>query len=176
MIPFEKAVDMLKIEMDKPFHAAINDAYYTARVMQRAHLKNLKEKYTYDIYRHPKSKDEEILDFHNSIIERITMEYPSKRDAMSNKELSGVVCPKCGKPTKRRVKWFQMNGGNQVAVGKCLIHGNVMATIKFKPASDSRDDVFAIERVEKIKRRKYIELKDKREKMLEKKRIIREIS
>ena len=139
-----KAVDRLKIDRDRPFHAAINDAYYTARVMQVAKLGKIDEKYTFDIYRHPKKHEEAILEFHNGMIDQISEEYPSRNEAMSDDSVNLILCPKCGRKTTRKIKWFQTPSGTEVSVGKCFLHGNIMATAKLKPASDSSDAIFVV--------------------------------
>ena len=87
-----------------------------------------------------------------------------------------VYCPKCGRITTGKIKWFHLNNGSQVAVGKCFRHGNMMATIRFKPASVSSNNVFVVKKVEPIKKKKYKEVLDKRERILEKRRIIKDPS
>ncbi|MCR5212926.1 MAG: exonuclease domain-containing protein [Eubacterium sp.] len=166
----EKAIDYLRINNDRPFHAAINDAYYTARVMQVAKLGKINDKYTFDLYRHPKKHEDAIVAFHNGIIDQISEEYPSRNDAMADSEISTILCPKCGRKTSRRVKWFQLPSGTELSVGKCFLHGNIMATIKLKPASDSSDSVFVVKKVVPISKTKFKEIKDKKDIYDEKKR------
>ncbi len=166
----EKAIERLKIERDRPFHAAVNDAYYTARVMKEAKLGKIDDKYTFDLYRHPRKHEEAIVAFHNGIIDQISEEYPSRVEAMSDMDINTVVCPRCGRRTTRRVKWFQLPSGTELSVGKCFLHGNIMATIKLKPASDSTDAVFAVKKVMPISKTKFREIKNKKANYDEKKR------
>ena len=172
----EKAVERLKLKQERPYHAAINDAYYTAMIIQKGHLGKLEDKYIFDMYRHPKDVSDEIMDYHNGVLDQITADYPSKKAAMNNKDISGVYCAKCGRVTTGRIKWFHLNNGSQVAVGKCFRHGNMMATIRFKPSSVSSNKVFVVKKIEPIKKKKYKEVLDKRDRIFEKRRIIQDPS
>ena len=93
-----------------------------------------------------------------------------------NQDVNRVYCPKCGRITTGRIKWFHLNNGSQVAVGKCLRHGNMMATIKFKPSSVSSSNVFVVKKIEPIKKKKYKEVLFKRDRLLEKRKIIKDPS
>ena len=165
----EKAVNFLKIESDRPFHAAVNDAYYTARVLASGKFGDITDKYTFDVYRHPKSKDEEIVEYHNKVLDHISGEYETRADAMADAEITSVKCSRCGRKTARKIDWFQNSNGTEYAVGKCFRHGNMLASLKFKPASDSSDRVFAIKKIVPISKMKYREIKARRD-ALEKKR------
>ena len=167
----EKAVDYLGIEMSRPFHAAVNDAYYTGMVLKYGRLGNIEEKYTFDVYRHPKKKEDSITAFHNKILDHISGEYESKRDAMEDSELTSVKCSRCGGKTTKRIEWFQSAGGTEYAVGKCFRHGNMLASLKFKPASDSSDRVFAIKRISPISKARFKEVKSRSDAVEEKKRL-----
>ncbi len=172
----EKAVERLKLKQERPYHAAISDAFYTSMIIQKGHLGKFEDKYIFDMYRHPKEASDEIMDYHNGIIDQITIDYPSKKDAMKNQDVNRVYCPKCGRITTGRIKWFHLNNGSQVAVGKCLRHGNMMATIKFKPSSVSSSNVFVVKKIEPIKKKKYKEVLFKRDRLLEKRKIIKDPS
>ena len=165
----EKAVNFLKIESDRAFHAAVNDAYYTAKVLAGGKFGDITEKYTFDVHRHPKSKDEEIVEYHNKVIDHISGEYESRADAMADPEITSVKCSRCGRRTSRKIDWFQNTNGTEYAVGKCFRHGNMLASLKFKPASDSSDRVFAIKKIVPVSKAKYKEVKARRD-ALDKKR------
>ena len=166
----EKAVERLHMQKNRPFHAAINDAYYTARIMQEAELGDISEKYTFDTYRHPKSHDEVIIDYHGGVIDEITEEYASKVDALEDSHLRTICCSRCGRKTTRRIKWFMNGSGVYYSVGNCFRHGNMLATARIKPASDSSDEVFVIKRVVPISKRRYKEIRERKEELLKKRR------
>ena len=166
----EKAIDYLNLNEDRPYHAAINDAYYTARVMQDGGLGDFEEKYVYDTYRHPKKSNQNIHDFHDGIFEEILGEYGSKKDALSDKHVTDIRCSHCGKKTNKIIKMFQLNNTTCLGVGKCFKHGRMLSTVKFRPASDSMDTIFVVKKVVPINKSRFNEVKKRRTVIAEKKR------
>ena len=103
------------------------------------------------------------------MLDHISGEYETRADAMADAEITSVKCSRCGRKTARRIDWFQNTNGTEYAVGRCFRHGNMLASLKFKPASDSSDKIFAIKKIVPIIKVKYKEIKARRD-MLEKKR------
>ena len=166
----EKAVKRLKLSQDRPFHAAINDAYYTARIMQEGKLGKFSEKYVYDTYRHPRKRGDSIHDFHGGIFEEILGEYASKKDALSDPRVTDIRCVKCGKITSNQIKLFHVNNNTGLSVGFCAKHGRMLSTLKFKPASDSMDTVFVQKKVVSINKRKFGDIQRRKDVLSEKKK------
>ncbi|MBO4591124.1 MAG: exonuclease domain-containing protein [Eubacterium sp.] len=166
----EKAIEHLKLNEDRPYHAAINDAYYTARVMQDGGLGDITEKYVYDTYRHPKRKSQNIHDFHDGIFEEILGEYGTKKEALSDKHVTDIRCAVCGKKTTNIIKTFQINNTTCMGVGKCYKHGRMLSTLKLRPASDSSDSVFVVKKVIPINKTRFKEIRVKKDVIAEKKR------
>ena len=165
----EKACGELEIPEVEPFHSAVNDARYTARVLARIRPDDLEERYTFDIYRHPKKKEEEIVAKHAGVLEKISSEYDSKQIAMEDKDLLVIKCARCGRRCARKIKWYQSGSNTSVAVGRCIYHGYMLSRIKLKSAGGSDDNVFALKRTEKVDkktveevRNRQIELREKR--------------
>ena len=166
----EKACSELGIPEDEPFHAAINDAKYTAKVMAKIHPEDLDERYTFDIYRHPKRKEDEIIAKHAGILERISAEYPSKQDAMNDKDLLVIRCAKCGRKCFKKVKWFQNGSNASMAVGRCVYHGYMNSKIKYKSAGDSDSNIFVVKKTERTGRKGYEEMKRRQIELREKRK------
>ena len=165
----EKACGELEIPEDEPFHSAVNDARYTARVLAKIRPDDLEERYTFDIYRHPKKKEDEIVAKHAGVLEKISSEYDSKQIAMEDKDLLVIKCARCGRRCARKIKWYQSGSNTSVAVGRCIYHGYMLSRIKLKSAGGSDDNVFALKRTEKVDkktveevRNRQIELREKR--------------
>ncbi|MCR5368937.1 MULTISPECIES: 3'-5' exonuclease [Eubacterium] len=169
----EKACSELKIPEDEPFHAAINDAKYTARVLAKIKPDNLEERYTFDIYRHPKKKEDEIIARHAGVLERISREYSSKQEAMSDKDLLIIRCAKCGRKCFRKVKWFQNGSSTSMAIGRCVYHGYMSSRIKFKSAGSTEDGVFIVKKTERTNRKGYEEVKARQIELREKRKMKR---
>ena len=166
----ERAVEMLGLNEEEPFHAAVNDARYTAKVLEAADLGDILDKYSFDIYRHPKKREERVEAFHDGRLDEISEEFPSKRAAMEDKELSMIRCVRCGRKTGKKLKWFPATTSTDVAVGKCLYHGYMAGTIKCKSVGDSTDNVFILKKTVPITRKGFEEIKIKERLVYEKKK------
>ncbi len=166
----EKAVNELKIPIDKdrPFHSAINDAYYTGLVMAKAKIRNFADQYSVDYYNNPKTEEEEIFNKHRNFTEYVTREFDDKIVAMEDTKLTGLLCNKCNRKTLRKIKWFSNNSNNYLCVGKCWYHGYVMGKIKFRSTYD--DKVFAIKRVQLIKKAEMEEIKERQNTLRQKRK------
>lgn len=159
----EKAVDKLDLEMTRSFHAAINDAYYTSKILEVGKFGDISDKFTFDIYRHPKTHDEIVMEYHDRKLDYISEEFDNKLMAMADPDVISVRCSRCGRKTMERVDWFQVNSGTQYSVGKCMLHGNMLASLKFKPASDSSKNIFVVKKIVPISKKRYKEIKEKKE-------------
>lgn len=142
IVKLEKAVNNLKIDIDRPFHSAVNDAYYTGMVLKTIHPKDLEDRYSYDVYNNPKEKEDEIISYHKNYMEHISREFDGKKEAMTDKELLTVRCYKCGKKAAKKIRWFANTPNSYVCVGKCWYHGLIAGKIRFKQTKDGK--TFAI--------------------------------
>lgn len=142
IVKLEKAVNNLQIDIDRPFHSAVNDAYYTGMVLKTVHPKDLEDRYSYDVYNNPKEKEDEIISYHKNYMEHISREFNGKKEAMSDKEILTVRCYKCGKKAAKKIRWFANTPNSYVCVGKCWYHGLIAGKIRFKQTKDGK--TFAI--------------------------------
>ena len=141
-VKLEKAVDKLNIPVDRAFHSALNDAYYTALVLEKLHPKDLDYRYSYDTYNNPKNKDEELTSYHKNYMEHISREYADKKEAAEDKELMSMVCYRCNKKISKKIKWYANTPNSYISVGKCWYHGLVLGKIRFKQSRSG--NIFAI--------------------------------
>ena len=120
IVKLKKAVEHLKIEVeeDKPFHSAVNDAYYTGLVLKAMSPRDLADRYCYDIYNNPKDKKDEIISHHKHYLEHISREYHCKEEAISDVELMAPICYRCGKKLAPKVKWFENTPNSYTCIGK----------------------------------------------------------
>lgn len=132
MAKLEKAVSDMKIPVDRPFHSAVNDAYYTAMVLKKINPKDLSDRYSYDLYNNPKEKDDELISYHKTYMEHISREFDDKKLAMEDKDITTIRCYKCSRRISKKVKWFSSTPNSYMCVGKCWYHGLVLGRIRFK--------------------------------------------
>lgn len=142
IVKLERAVSHLNIKSDRPFHSAVNDAYYTGMVLKEIKPKDIEDRYSYDIYNNPKEKEDEIISYHKNYMEHISREFDSKKEAMTDKELLSVRCYKCGKKASKKIRWFANTPNSYMCVGRCWYHGLVSGKIRFKQAKEGK--TFAI--------------------------------
>ena len=166
----EKAVEALGLPQDEPFHAAISDARYTAKVLAAAKLGNIKKKYTIDLYQRPKSQEDIINDRHDNVIDFISAEYPTRQLAMEDEGVSELRCPKCGRLTTPMVQWFVNAQNTEMAIGKCFRHGFAEGRIKFRTAGENEDTVYAVKRITRTTREGYEALMSRQAELREKKK------
>ncbi len=164
----EKAVSDLNIPETGPFHTALNDARYTALVMKEMKPKNLREQYSFDLYNHPKSKEQEIIAIHNNVYEYITRDFSSKQAALDDKEVSNIRCYKCNKKTSKKIKWFSNSPSSYICVGRCWHHGYFCGKIRFKPLNDNR--YYVIKTIKPINKEGIEAIKYKQEDIREKRK------
>lgn len=168
MPSLEKAVTELKILIDKPFHCAKNDAYYTAKIFQKTDHRKLSDLYSIDYYHYPTCKEEEITLQHTNYSEYITRTFQNKKEALNDKNITSYRCHKCNKKLSRKIKWFVNNPSTQICVGKCWTHGLICGKIRFKTTKDG--NVFVIKTVEKITKKDFEKIKNRQMELRTKRR------
>lgn len=140
----EKAVSHLNIPVDedKPFHSAVNDAYYTGLVLAKIKPKDLTDRYSYDVYNNPQDKNHAITSYHKHYMEHISGTYDGKVEAMDDADITTICCYKCKKKTLPKINWYANGQNSYICVGKCWYHGLVSGKIKFK--QDKNGKTFVI--------------------------------
>lgn len=130
----EYAVDFLKIEKDIPFHRAFSDAYYTAKVLtcvgerDREILKNV----SYDLFHVPATREDEVKVRFDTYEKYISREFPDKRAAFADREVSSSKCYLCHRNLRKKVKWFTCNGRHYYCVAYCEQHGYLKGKIRMR--------------------------------------------
>jgi len=160
----EYAIDMMDIKKDIPFHRAFSDAYYTAKVFDNIEDPAVLEKYSFDTFSVPLTKEEEvhiIFDTYDKYISRL---YKDKASLMASKDVNCTKCYKCNRNIKKKVNWFTPNGKHYYAVSSCFRHGLMKSKIRIRKTDNG---VYA------VKTDKYI-TKDEMKKIIEKKEQLKE--
>lgn len=168
MPSLEKAVVELHIPIVEPFHCAKNDAYYTAKVFQEMNRKKLSDMYSIDCYHYPTCEEEEITSQHSNYSEYITRTFKSKKEAMSDKNISSLRCHKCNRKLAKKIRWFVNNPTTQICVGKCWNHGLICGKVRFKNTRDG--NVFVVKTVEKINKKEFEKIRDRQIELREKRK------
>ncbi len=131
------AVDELGISKDIPFHRALADAEYTARIFGTINDKVL-QKVSFDTYVTPKTKKQEIKITFDDYFKYISREFETKEDILENIEIMSTKCYLCHRNIRRKVKWFSPNGKHYYSVAYCELHGFMKSKVRIKKAEDGR--------------------------------------
>lgn len=167
-LALENAIDELKMEKDIPFHRAFSDAYYTAKVLAIL-PKEILDRYSFDTFSIPKSKEEEIKIQFPDYLKYITREFEDRHTAMEDKEVSSTKCYLCHKNVKKKVKWFSPNGGKHLyAIGECPVHGYIKYKNRMKKTEN--DGIFVIKTTKFVSSEIAEEYVEKRKQLAEKKK------
>lgn len=138
----EYAIDFLKIEKDIPFHRALSDAYYTAKVLALLD-ENVLENYSFDIFHIPVSKKEEIHAIFDKVPQESYAKYISrgfedKIKAMNDRNVISTKCYLCQKILKKRIRWFTPNGKHYYCVSYCDVHGHMKSKIRIRKSESGQ--------------------------------------
>lgn len=158
--PLEKAVEKQKLTMDRGFHHALDDAYYTAKIMKSIDFSQVGEYLSLDYYTLPKNEEEELyLDF-PGYSKYVSMLFASKEEVIENKTVTDIVCNCCHRMLKKKIRWFSSNQRNYFGMGICPQHGYVQGKIRIR----SREGrYFVIKTMKGVDERAYEELLEKKE-------------
>lgn len=133
------AVEFLHLPEDGTFHMAKEDAVYTARVLQQIPDSIIRENYSIDCYRNPKSREEEIRIRYPGYEKFISREFETREELLAAKDVAAVRCFTCGKNVRRQVRWFTDGSGrNHLAVGLCPEHGYVKCKLRVRESKDGK--------------------------------------
>ncbi len=132
----EYAVDYLKIEKDIPFHRAFSDAYYTGKVLEKITDEKILEKYSYDLFCPPRSREEEIHVQFDNYAKYISRVFSDKIEAFHDREVISSKCYLCHRNLKKKIKWFSPNGRNYYCLAQCEKHGFLKGKIRVKRTED----------------------------------------
>ena len=167
-IPLERAVNMLNIENNRPFHHALDDALYTAKVMQNMDFGPVSEYYSLDYYRVPRSSEEEIYLHFSGYSKFVSTFFPTKEEAIADKHNSDLICDRCNRMLKKKIKWFSTNQRNYYCIGICPEHGIVKGKIRVRKNDDG---YYVIKTTKVVDTATFEEIREKYEESKQKKLI-----
>lgn len=132
------AVDFLEINKDVAFHRAYTDAYYTAEIMKRIGDDKVFRNCSFDTYRLPRNKSEEIKICFEDYSKYISREFPDKLAAMEDRGVTDDRCFICGAKTRKKIPWFSNNGKHYYTIVSCARHGVIKGKIRLRRAESGR--------------------------------------
>lgn len=128
----EDAVAYFEIPCDEKFHRASDDARYTAAVMQKLDVNELKPYYSLDYYHNPQSKEDEIYAYYPDYSLYVSREFDDRDKLMKDAQIRSTRCCICRKNIHRKIRWYSSGRGVYRCLAKCEKHGMISGRIRLK--------------------------------------------
>ncbi|MEE1113599.1 MAG: 3'-5' exonuclease [Eubacterium sp.] len=164
----EYGIDFLQLDKDEAFHRALADAKYTAEIFRRIDMDVVLAYDSIDVYQNPKTKVDEIHTIYNGYSKYISREFANKEEAMLDTEVVSTYCCRCGRKTRKKVRWFSVNSRNYYAVSVCPEHGLLKGKIRMKHTDE--DKVYVVKTIKISNELEAEEIRRKKEELREKRR------
>ena len=169
-LSLDRAVEELGLEEERPFHRALDDAYYTGKVMQALDFGTLKDYLSVDYYRLPQSAEEEIRLVFPTYLKYVSREFPSRDDALADKNVTDMVCRECRRMLRKKFQWFAVNSRQYLCLAVCPEHGYVRGKIRIRKKEKDDDSVYVVKTMKLVNEAAAQEVFEKREEHRQKKR------
>lgn len=166
----EYAIDYLKLEKDIPFHRALSDAYYTAKILALLDEQVLKN-YSFDVFHLPKNRESEVFVRFDTYAKYISRSFEDKTQALGDRTVSETKCYLCNRAIKRKIRWFSPNGKHYYSVSLCDKHGYMKSKIRIRKAEDG--GVYVVKTQKYVTEAEIEGIRDKQEKAKKQKKIKR---
>lgn len=134
----DAAISELGLPQERPFHRALDDAYYTSMVMQQFDLEQVSPYVSIDYYWLPERKADHVRLIFPDYAKEVTRIFPSKEDALEDKGVLEMKCYCCGRTLRKKVRWFAANQRVWYGLALCPEHGYLKGKIRIKKVDDTR--------------------------------------
>ena len=132
----DTAVDELHIVRDRPFHRALDDAYYTGRVMGAMDFYSRMEFFSVDYYRPPVTEEDEIYLEFPDYAKFVSRQQDTREQLLEEPRVTEMVCYKCRRSLRKKIRWFSVNQKFYFCLAVCPEHGFMKGKIRIKKSED----------------------------------------
>ena len=132
----ETATDEQNIEKDIPFHSALCDALYTAKILKKIEFEKVKIFKSIDTYVIPRNRKEEFTINYGTYSKFISRGFTERDDVMKDSSVNSTKCYLCGKNARKKIRWFSSNQKSHYCLAVCEEHGFLKGRIKIKRADN----------------------------------------
>ncbi len=128
----DQAVQEQEMKEERPFHRALDDAYYTARILSLLNMEQYGVYLSVDYYQLPRNKEEEFRLYFPNYSKYVSRTFESKEDIMKDKEMGDVVCLRCSRMLRKKIRWFPYGQKLYLCLAACPEHGYMRGKIRVK--------------------------------------------
>ena len=132
----DTVVEELHLTEDRPFHRALDDAYYTGRVMSEMDFYSMMEYVSVDYYQPPLTEEEEIYLEFPEYAKFVSREHETKEEILEERRVAEMVCYKCRRTLRKKIRWFSSNQKFYFCLAVCPEHGYMKGKIRMKKSED----------------------------------------
>lgn len=137
-VALDTAVEELEVMEERCFHRALDDAYYTGKVLSTMDFEEMEPYYSVDYYRLPASPEEELYLEFPDYAKYVSRIFNTKEDALADKIVTDMICCHCNRMLRKKVRWFSFNQKIYFCLSICPEHGYVRGKIRMKRLEDGR--------------------------------------
>lgn len=130
-IALDLAVSEQGLALEGEFHRALDDACYTAAVLKEIDLERFGVYVSVDYFQLPNRGSSYRLYFPD-YSKYVSSEFETKEELIKNKEVSDLVCIKCRRMLRKKIRWFSYGQRFYFAMGICPEHGYMKGKIRVK--------------------------------------------
>lgn len=134
----DAVVEELGVEEDRPFHRALDDAYYTGLIMGKMDFYSMVEYVSLDYYRPPETEEEEIYLEFPGYAKYVSRKFEYKEQVLEERRMTDMVCYKCRRTLRKKIRWFSNSQKFYFCLAVCPEHGYVKGKIRIKKSEDGR--------------------------------------
>lgn len=137
-ISLDMAVQLQGVEEERPFHRALDDAYYTGRILSVLDMETYGGYVSVDYYRLPRTREEEYHLRFPEYSKYVSREFDSREDLLREKNITDMKCLECNRMLRKKLRWFPYGQRFYFCLAVCPEHGFVRGKIRVKKSEDDR--------------------------------------
>ena len=138
----DSAVDELGLLEERTFHRALDDAYYTGKLLaqmaKEVGAERLLQYRSIDYFRLPSHKEEEVRMVFPDYSKYVSLIFDSKEAAMKERSGAEMKCYKCGRMLRKKVRWFTPNQKIYYGLPICPEHGYLKGKVRMKKVDENQ--------------------------------------
>ena len=116
----------------------------------------------------PESEDEEFTLRFPEYTKFVSRMFETKEEAMEEKRVTDVVCTKCRRMLRKKIRWFSSGQRYYLCLATCPEHGMMKGKIRMKKTEQGR--VFAVKTMKYTTEEEAMEIRTKKEEIKRKRR------
>lgn len=136
-LSLDAAVHNLNLLSDRPFHRALDDAWYTGQVLIKLDAARIAPYWSVDYYRLPESRQDEVYLTFPNYAKYVSRVFLNKEAAMADRGVTEMKCYLCQRSLRKKVRWFTPNQKIYYALALCPEHGYLKGKIRIKKVDET---------------------------------------